>query len=233
MKRVIVSVFVMGATLLTSYCATRNAARPAYAPTDHASTSSTVVSWPLVFDSGAATYTIFEPQCDSWDGHQLMARSAVAVQSSGESQPIYGVISFSAITLVDKTSRLATLADVKISSADFPSARGQTPTFMTTLCQEFPVRAQPLSLDQLEASLTPAEPIAKAESLNNTPPKIIIATRPAVLVSLDGPPAWRPVEGTRLERVINTRILLLKDSNGRCYLHLFEGYLQASSLDGP
>ena len=39
--------------------------------------------------------------------------------------------------------------------------------------------------------------------------------------------------GTKLERVINTRMLLLKDSSNRYYLHLLDGYLQASSLNGP
>ncbi len=82
-------------------------------------------------------------------------------------------------------------------------------------------------------SLTAAEQRPKGESLNNTPPKIIIATRPAVLVYMDGPAVWRPVPGTGLQRVINTRVLLLKDPSGLSYLHLFDGYLQAPSLNGP
>ena len=101
------------------------------------------------------------------------------------------------------------------------------------LRQEFPRRAPPVSLSRLTASLAAPEPRPKAESLNNTPPRIIIATRPTVLVYVDGPPVWRPVPGTALERVINTRLLLLKDQSARYYLHLFDGYLQAPSLDGP
>ena len=54
-----------------------------------------------------------------------------------------------------------------------------------------------------------------------------------MLVYVDGPPVWRPVPGTALECVINTRLLLLKDQSARYYLHLFDGYLQAPSLDGP
>ncbi len=79
----------------------------------------------------------------------------------------------------------------------------------------------------------PVTPPVPSGVLNNTPPKIIIATRPAVLVYVDGPPAWRPVPGTSLHRAINTRVLLLQDQSGRYYLHLFDGYLQASSLQGP
>jgi hypothetical protein len=137
-----------------------------------------------------------------------VGRSAVSVQSATDLQPSYGVVTFSAITLVDKTTRTAKLADVQITRADFPAARDQTPTYLAWLRQEFPKRAQTMSLDRLETSLNLAATPPKAESLNNTPPKVIIATRPAELVDIDGPPAWRPVAGTDLQRVINARMLL-------------------------
>jgi hypothetical protein len=232
MKRVIRSVVLMSIAVSISSCATRDTGQTTTAP-DYYAIAAPDVAWPLVFSSGTTTCTLFEPQSDSWDGHQLMARSAVAVQPFGQAQPTYGVVTFSAITLVDKTTRTATLADVKIASADFPSARGQTQTYLALLRQEFPRHEQTLSLDRLETSLTAAGQRPEAESLNNSPPKIIIATRPAVLVYIDGPPVWRPVPDTGLERVINTRMLLLKDQSSRYYLHLFDGYLQASSLDGP
>jgi hypothetical protein len=97
---------------------------------------------------------------------------------------------------------------------------------------QFAQHAPAVPLDVLETSLILPTP-ARTEPLNNTPPKVIIATRPAELVYVDGPPAWRPVAGTSLQRVINTRFLLLKDPAGQDYLHLFDGYLQAPSLDGP
>jgi hypothetical protein len=53
------------------------------------------------------------------------------------------------------------------------------------------------------------------------------------LVLVDGPPVYRPVEKTDLERVFNTRALILLDKSGQHYLHLFDGYLQATGLGGP
>jgi len=234
MKRVVVSAFAIGTVVLLLSCATRNAAQTTDGPLYGAAiTAAGPVSdpWPLVFISGTNTYTVFEPQCDSWDGHQLVGRSAIAVQPYGQAQPTYGVLGFSAITLVNKTTRTVALADVKVTGADFPSAHGQMQDCLTTLRQVFPERAPSLSLDRLEGSLTSLQP-RKAERLNNTPPRVIVATRPAVLVYIDGPPAWRPVPDTKLERVINTRTLLLKDEAGKYYLHIFDGYLQADSLDG-
>ena len=137
MKRVIISIVVIGTAFSLSSCTTGDAAQTtggtlygsattlAY---DSSATPAGLASepWPLVFITGTNTYTVFEPQCGSWDGHRLMARSAAAVQSYGQSQPTYGVFAFSTITLVDKTTRTVALANVKIISADFPSAHGQS-----------------------------------------------------------------------------------------------------------
>ncbi len=54
-----------------------------------------------------------------------------------------------------------------------------------------------------------------------------------MLVLIDGQPAWRPVPDTSLQRVINTRPLVLKDDNGKHYLHVFDGWMTADALTGP
>ncbi len=238
MKRLMVAGAGIAAAVFLSSCATSTAppgSEAAYygMSSSQASTALASVYWPIVFSRGTTTYKVFEPRTDSWDGHQLAARSAVAVQSAGQAQPAYGVISFSAITLVDKTAQTATLANLRITSLDFPSATNQASAWLATLRQELPKHAQPLSLDRLESSLVPTAQSPKPDSIDNTPPRVIISTRPALLVYIDGPPAWRPVPSTDLKRVVNTRVLLLKDSSNRYFLHVFDGYLQASSLRGP
>ncbi len=55
----------------------------------------------------------------------------------------------------------------------------------------------------------------------------------AILVTIDGEPVWTAVPGTTFQRVLNTRALVLKDSSGTLYLHLFNGFVQGSSLSGP
>jgi hypothetical protein len=237
MKRLVLLVFAFGSVVLLSSCTTRNIAQtdasPVSVPSQPVSGSAPApFLWPLVFTNGTATFTVFVPQIDSWDGHRIIARSAVSVLPVGLPQAVYGALSFTAISLVDKSSGAATLADVKITSVDFPSAPGQIKDDLAWLQQEFPKCVQPLPLYRLQASLTLPERPPRANSLNNNPPKIIIATRPAVLVFIDGPPAWRSVADTGLKCVINTRVLLLKDSVQQHYLHLFDGYLQASRLDG-
>jgi hypothetical protein len=193
--------------------------------------------WPRIFIAGNTTNTVYQPQVDSWDGTTLVARSAVSVQGPGQAQPVYGVVNLKATTLVDKTDRTVNLVNVQLVNADFPSAADKTQTLLTTLREQFPKQLTDMSLDSLEASLAANEEQLKANAqpLNNTPPKIIVSTAPSVLVSIDGPPVYRPVTGTDLERIVNTSVLLVKDKQARpvFYLRGPSGYFQAPSLDGP
>src|SRR5262249_7035130 len=76
--------------------------------------------------------------------------------------------------------------------------------------------------------------MGRAVPVKNDPPTIIFTPRTGVLVSIDGNPAWRSIPGTSLERVINTRALvLLDDSSGKYYIHLFDGFVVAPALTGP
>ena len=70
--------------------------------------------------------------------------------------------------------------------------------------------------------------------MKNDPPQIFFSTRPALLILIDGSPELRPVKDTKLERLINTRVLMLHDpSTGKFYLHLMDGWLEAGNVDGP
>ena len=177
--------------------------------------------WPRRVTSGSATITIYEPQVDSWDGHEIVARNAVGIQRAGQNEPTYGVVTVHGITLVDKSSRNVSLENIRLDGGDFPSARESSQDYMKLLHDNFPKTLDGLSLDRLQISLVvPPEQLKGSTKLNNTPPKIIFSTMPAILVYVDGRPACRPVTGTELQRVINTRVLLLKDKDGQHYLHV-------------
>ena len=61
-----------------------------------------------------------------------------------------------------------------------------------------------MSLDRLEISLaiTGEEKKARAVPVKNDPPRIVFSQSAAILIPIDGAPVWRPVQGTKLERVI-------------------------------
>ena len=241
MKRIIVTIFIPSLAVVLSSCATRNNSQPrgstaSYYTRPPGPMSDEVAGsvWPHVVVSGSTTNIIYEPQVDSWDGRQFTGSTAVGLQSPGEPQPIYGVVTFHGISLVDKTKRTVALADLRVLGDDFPSARQKNQDYLKLLSQSFPRQLEGLSLDRLETSFVtePQQLKGSFQALNNSPPKIIFSTSPAILVSIDGPPVFRPVSGTTLQRVINTRLLLLRNKAGQLYLRLWDGYMTSSNLDG-
>jgi hypothetical protein len=191
--------------------------------------------WPRILSGGGQTFTVYQPQLESWDGFTLEARAAVVIETGGEQPPAFGVVSLSAHTLVDKDERLVTLEDLKVSDARFPSAPEQAQAYGQSLQDALPKDIRSVSLDRLEAQLAiqQARIKAKALPLKNAPPRIIFMQQPSLLVYIDGQPQYVPVEGTNLTRVVNTRVLLLKDSAGKLYLHVLDGYMEAATMAGP
>lgn len=170
-------------------------------------------TWPQVITSGKATLTVYQPQLDSWDGYTLNARAAVEARGA-DGKSTYGIVQFSANTLVDKATRWVALDQYKIIKADFPADTRQADMWVAALQKDAANRKKTISLDQLEAAVgvLSAEQRADSAPLENAPPTVISADVPALLVYIDGDAAYRPVDGTTLQRVINTRPLLLKDT---------------------
>lgn len=193
------------------------------------------LEWPRVVFRDGVTNTIFQPQLESWDYVTVKARSAVALQPKGAEQPTFGTIEITAKTRVDRAARTVFLDQPAITQANFPSAGPQAEAYLKTLRSLLPREIQEISLDRIEANLAILEARQRgaAQPLNNHPPVILFSTRPAMLIPVDGPPVYRPVEGTDLERLFNTRALILRDRSGNYFLHLFDGYVQAPALGGP
>lgn len=189
--------------------------------------------WPHVVTSGTTTLTLYQPQIDSWDGYTLLARAAVAAADKG-GKSTYGILHLSAHTLVDKATRWVVLDQYQITKADFPDGEKHAADWLAALQKDAATRKKTIALDQLEAAMgvVQAEKKADSQPLDNTPPAIISSEVPALLVYVDGDPAYRAVPGSSLQRVINTRPLLLKDAQGKHYLHVFDGWLVADSIGG-
>lgn len=190
--------------------------------------------WPRIVPAPDAALTVYPPQLDDWNGHALRARLAVRARSHGKAgRAYYGVIAVAADTLVDKGRRVVNVERVKITAADFPAATpAQAQAWGQALAQDFENRAGAIALDRLEAALAVGAGTGNT-MLRNTPPRIVFSTVPALLVYIDGAPAWRRVAGTPYERVVNTRPLLLREGPSAYYLKVFDGWLGARALTGP
>ena len=193
-------------------------------------------NWPREIDSGNVHLVIYQPQVDSWKDNRIEARSAVIVTRREDPTQIFGIVSINARTEVDRETRLVSFEDITIKDANFPSATSLQSTLLNAVRDSVPNWPRTVSLDRLLADLSITQAEAKAESirLKNDPPKIIFSKGPAVLILIDGEPVYRPVEGTRYTRVVNTPALLLFDpAAGTFYLDGGQWWMTASSLNGP
>jgi hypothetical protein len=224
--------------LLAAYWAAA-AAPAAYAQTKATGkqvAASTDEGWPRKFVSGADAFSVYQPQTELWQGNRFEARAAVAVTNNQTSQTTYGVIWFAARTEIDKVNRLVTMADLQITKVNFPAAPDKATLYQALLQQQVPKAGTVIALDRLLADMAIAQAAEQnaGYQLKNDPPQVFFSTRPAILVLIDGQPVLRPVADTKLQRVINTRVLLMHDeAQGKFYLHLLDGWLEADAVKGP
>jgi hypothetical protein len=191
-------------------------------------------AWPRIFTSGADTFTIYQPQVDKWEGNLVDLYSAVEFKAGKDSPAKYGVVWFEARTEVDKINRLVTLDQARITRVKFPAAPDKEPELEALLEKKLPGATKTISLDRMESSLEADNEIIKRVEVKNDPPKVIIATKPSLLVLVDGLPQMRDVPGVNLQRVINTRSIILFENDKKLYyLRVQDWWLQSKALEGP
>jgi hypothetical protein len=192
--------------------------------------------WPREIDSPRAKIVVYQPQIESFDDVNLKARSAVSVTLTGRDEPVFGATWFNARVAVDRETRLVTLLDVAVTNARFPNAKPEhIEEFKRIVEAEIPNWDLKLSYDQLVASAAAVnDEKAANEKLSHTPPEIIYAKKPTVLVLIDGEPILRDVENTKLKTVLNTPFFVAQDTvTGLFYLKGAEAWYSARDIKGP
>src|SRR5215471_16759996 len=191
--------------------------------------------WPRQLQLRDVVLTVYQPQVDSWQGNQLAFRAAVAAKAQGANAETFGVIWGSARTEVARVARRVTLEELRLTRSNFPTLPDNGAAYLSALQQQFQGAARTIALDRLEASLAASATVPPGGvPVQNEPPQILVSYAPAILVPIDGPPVLRPIPNTLFERVINSRVLILRDQGGSLYyLHVYDGWLSASTVDGP
>lgn len=189
-------------------------------------------AWPRTIKTGGTTYMIYQPQLDAWDGLTLDARAAVSVQTDGLPEVTYGIIFLHAETITDREERRVHFESLKVTKAEFPSLTDPSP-YLQRFQSFVPKNVKDIDLDRLEAAIAINQAHAKPVDLRNAPPAVIFATKPTLLVPVEGAPHWAPAGATGVERIVNTRALIVRHPTGTLYLHLYDGYVSAPDLAGP
>jgi len=193
------------------------------------------ISWPqeIVADNDAVVI-VYQPQIEEFSGNDLAGRAAVSVKKAEtDNVPVFGAIWFEAKIDTDRDARSATIRDLDVIDVRFAEASDAQKEALASLIENQVERSHfTISVDQLLADLD-AERAGVAEvELKHNPPKIILSTKPALLVSIDGEPVFEMIDGSRYERVVNTPFLLVR--GGKDY-YLYIGsnaWYEATSLSG-
>jgi hypothetical protein len=179
-------------------------------------------------------FEVYEPQLQSWDGSALVADAVVTAQPAGEPQPVVGVVRVGARTRVDRAAGQVALEDLQITQARFQAAPEKQAAWVEALRTAAPRYFTRVSLQRLEqgAALMRARESSRAKAAHGTP-RIVLARNPVAVVNIDGEPQLVKISGTKLQGVINTRALLIKDPGGKYYLRVYDGWMSAPTLRGP
>jgi hypothetical protein len=191
--------------------------------------------WPRDVTLTGADALIYQPQIDSWTGNALAWRVAVALRPTGQKDETFGVLWGTARTDVDRVTRTVELNDLVVTKSNFPTLPDKGAQYLPGLRSALVSALQTMALDSLEASLAASKTVQPTgHAVRNEAPKVIVAYGPALLVPIEGKPVVREVPDTRFERVINTHAMLARTRFDKTwYLHVYDGWVSSSSLDGP
>lgn len=205
---------------------------PAFAA-DPQAPAPTELKWPRDFALGEQHVQIFQPQIEGWDGTRMSGRAAIAV-GPANGAPTYGVAQFSAAAAIDKATGLVQLTDLRIDKVDVPTAPDSAGTVRDALVARLPKDGLTVSLDELQASYAVNQQLDQLRhvEVKNDPPQIVFAATPTVLVMIDGQPNWQALPSSDFQRVLNSRVLILRDAQGNHYLNAAGNWYTAQALDG-
>ncbi len=189
-------------------------------------------TWPRTETVGSDTFVMHQPQVDNWTGNRIDLYAAVEVKTAAKKESNYGVVWFHARTEVDKVNRQVTLDQIQMDKVKFPVQPDKEASLGELLDKKLPGLSKTISLDRLEAALEAAEVTAKTVEVKNDPPKVIHSNKPSMLILIDGKPQLAAIDGSSLQRVINTNAVLLFDASKQTYyLRVQDFWLKAKELN--
>jgi hypothetical protein len=190
--------------------------------------------WPRQFVDGPVKLVLHQPQVDTWtDFAKLTARFAIALTPAKNAAPVWGVLSVEASTQVDHESRVVTLTGTRVQSITFPSAKdeAEAKAWQALAAKLVPTFPTSITLDRVLAYMDASAVKSRRTDVLLDPPPILVSTQPALLVIIDGKPAFFDIAGTNLQKVLNTNWdLFLDKKSSRYYLRDEKSWYSAKDL---
>lgn len=192
------------------------------------------LGWPRQFENGNATLMVYQPQVDSWKDYRILAaRFAVALIPSRNAKTVYGAMVVEADSEVDKESRSVDLSNFRVKNVQYKGARddAENKRWVDLTAALWPKQPLSVSLERILAYADKDQLKVKETRVSMEPPAILVSFQPSSLVIIDGEPIFLDIEGTNLQKVINTNWdLFVEKKSGQCYLRDGKSWLTAKGL---
>ncbi|MEI6172660.1 MAG: hypothetical protein WCR01_02840 [Bacteroidota bacterium] len=188
--------------------------------------SKVVSTWPKEVDYSKGRIIIYQAQPDSLVGNKLYTRAAVQIINTGGS-PVFGAVWVMTTISTDRETREIALVNAKILNVRFPNQdsipKDRIDRFKSLLETEIPKWEINTTIDELTATLRENNLVNKQTSnFDNTPPEIIFATKPSILVLFEGDPSFKAADKSGIQRAINTPFFVVQDPKDKQY-YLYGG----------
>ena len=208
--------------------------RPALAQDTNDSTA--VPRWPVEIETDSGVLVIYTPQLESFTNNTLSGRAAFSFKYEGSTTPRYGTFWFNSRVDVDRDANVVTARDFSITRVRFPNVTADQQQQLESYVRQ-QIQGQDLtaSVDRIVAMVAATETERQtASDIRATPPRIIVAAHPEVLLLYDGKPVLRQVTDVPYQRAVNTAMLVVKDTlSGIFYLCGGTFWYQARDALGP
>lgn len=160
--------------------------------------------WPRGITRNGIRLVYYQPQVDEWkDFRELRARVAFALTPK-DGKPAVGVEELQGRTTANVETRTVLIDNIQITSVRFPALSADEESTMETLLRStFPGKPLTVSLDRLITSVQASQEKAKPVAVKTEPPRVIVSTEPAVLLTVQGDPVLGPIKGISLTFVPN------------------------------
>ncbi len=212
-------------------------AKPAVAPgTPAAPAPPKDAGWPRVYSDGKATLAVHQPQIDDWkDFSLLQARSAMEITPEKGAKKVLAAVHWEAKTDTSVAARTVVARELTITDFNVPGMdEAKTKEMQALATRLIPTKYEAVALDRVLAYLDGARTVGKQVKISTEAPPIMVSSKPAILVMIDGEPILGPISGTKLTFIVNTNWDLIKDGkDGDYYLLDGKQWLAAEALEGP
>jgi hypothetical protein len=189
--------------------------------------------WPRVIDRNGYHVIVYQPQLKTWTQYRTLTADTAMSLTGSDGKQIVGVVTWEANTIANVATRMVFIDRFKVLSSRFPGLPAdQEAAMQAKMAQVYPTLTLNISLDRMIAMMAPSHEPEHTIPVVSEVPTIFASTVPAIALMVNGKPVLAPIDGTKLQYVVNTTWNLFYDGKNY-YLLSGKVWLKAADIPGP